>query len=626
MNPKSILIALFLLAISCNLLQASIFPIPLSQRISESSQIVLASLESQHAFRSEADQQIYTLNVLHITAYLKGMRGEERLGLISIGGNLEDEGQITYPSVRLQKGKQYALFLEPDPLGHSHPAFPELLQLRAYASVQGALPLEGGFYQDLLYDAFAERYLLQKVFEKTGEAPLRADGKAYQLQAYTSSTSASRMLAISSVSSVSATGIAAGTIDAGRVLSIQGMGFDPFLIGATGSSVEFSSAWDGGISFIGLDDKDTDILLWSDTEIRVKIPGDAGTGLVRLNIFANGSVTHPITVDWAVIPKYSIHQSWTDTMRQRLELVKAGSVNNDGYAFQFDNTYWTNLPAVNAFLNAVQTWRCNTFINLSFETSPNNAVYVSGSGSQVRFASSATLGAGVLAQAHLRFRNTFSALLPSCIQQNTLWYVTDMDILFVDNPAPFSWNFGPNPTPANSYDFESVALKMVGLASGLGYINQSGTALYFSLPDGQDIRNLSANEIVAGTHKVTHSVTVTACKTQLAGNGLMVAIPGAQDCVLDLYPPVGGPDSWVEKPFVLQLDKTKNQLLVEWKSRSISSLGLTLLDLQGRRVFQEAWIQEGEGIRGLDISGLAEGIYVFRLVAGEDSWHGKFFR
>lgn len=621
MKSQPRLIALCLAYFAFLSLQASIFPIPLSQRITQASHIVLASLESQDAFRSEADLQIYTLNVLRVKAYLKGGRQDAEIGLISIGGTLGDEGQFTFPSVQLERGKQYVIFLEEDPLGHRHPAYPQLLQLRSYASIQGALVLEAGKYQDLLYEALGERELLQKIYEFSKEKPVQPDGNPYIAQRYTAFQPASRMVTISSVSSLSATGMAAGTIDTPRVAVITGMGFDPFLLGSTGSSIQFSSSADGGVGFVGLDDKNTDILSWTDTEIRVKIPGDAGTGQLRLNIFASAPVTHPITIDWAVSPKYSLNQSWADTTRQRLELIKEGNVNNDGYAFQFDNAYWTNLDAVESFLRAVQTWRCNTFINLNFETAANNAPYVNGNGSQVRFASSATLGAGVLAQAHLRFRNTFSAFLPTCIREKTLWYVTDMDILFLDNPTPFSWNFGPNPTVANSYDFESVALKMVGLASGLGYINQSGTAMYFTLPDGQDIRNLSANEIVAGTHKVTHSITATACKTLLASNGIMIAVNGAQNCVLELKQPPLEDLPLDRKPFQLRLNP--DQLLLAWLTPDHVAVSLTLFDLQGKQVIKEDWQQIGKGEKMLDISALAGGLYLYRVEVGEKFWQGR---
>lgn len=624
-QPK--LIALCIACFATLSLQASIFPVPLSQRITQASHIVLASLESQHAFRSEADRQIYTLNVLQVKAYLKGANSSSQIGLISIGGSLADEGQFTFPSVQLEKGRQYVLFLEKDPLAHQHPAFPQLLQLRSYASIQGALALEGGMYQDLLYEAFDERSLLQKTFSLTGEKPVKPNGVPYFAERYTNTQQASRMVSITSISSFSATGMAAGTIDMPRVAVITGSGFDPFALGlgnSAVSTVEFSSALDGGATFIGLDEPDSDIISWTNTEIQVKIPGDAGTGQLRLTVFNNAPVTHPITIDWAVQPKYSINQNWPVIMRNRLELIREGSVSNDGYAFQFDNTYWTNLDAVESFLRATQTWRCNTFINLNFVTAPNNAVYVNGNGSQVRFASSATLGAGVLGQAHLRFRNTFSAILPTCIQQNTLWYITDMDILFVDNPAPFSWNFTSNPTAANSYDFESVALKMIGLASGLGYINQTGTAMYYTLPDGVDIRNLTANEIVAGTHKVTHSITSTPCKTLLAGNGLMVAVNGAQDCILEI--PHQELSSEKGPKGLFNLGLLQDELKLNWLDTAPSQLTLTLFDLQGRQLFSEKWEQVNSGISVFDVSAYAGGLYLYRIESGENSWQGKLIK
>lgn len=617
-------IALCILCFASQSLQASIFPIPLSQRITQASHIVLASLESQDAFRSEADQQIYTLNVLKVKAYLKGANPANQIGLISIGGSLGDEGQFTFPSVKLQKGKQYVLFLEADPLAHQHPGYPQLKQLRSYASIQGALALEDGRYRDLLYKSLGERELLQHVYALSGKKPVQPNGDPYIAERYTPLQQASRMVTISSITSLSATGMAAGTIETPRVAVISGMGFDPFAIGSTGSTVEFSSALDGGGSFVGLDFMATDVISWSDTEIRVKIPGDAGTGQVRLTIFSNAAVTHPITIDWAVQPKYSANQGWPTTNRQRLELIKEGSVNNDGYAFQFDNTYWTNLDAVEAFLRSVQTWRCNTFINLNFATVANNAVYINGNGSQVRFAPSATLGAGVLAQAHLRFRNTFSALLPGCVQQNTLWYVTDMDILFLDNPTPFSWNFGPNPTVANSYDFESIALKMVGLATGLGYTNQSGTAMYFALPDGQNIRNLTANEIVAGTHKVTHSITPSACKTLLASNGIMVAINGGQACVLKVPQPPLADLPYEREPFAIEL--LQGQLQLNWRYPELTQVTLSLFDLSGKRVSTKNWLQTGKGEKVFDISALSSGLYLYRVEAQEKAWQGKVIK
>jgi hypothetical protein len=618
---KRIFLLLLLLS-SCyfpSFLHASIYPVSLTQRVKEASVVALVEVEDQQSFQGEG--HIFTLHRLKVKAYLKGHRPDEQLGLISLGGSLAGKGQRTYPSVQVYSGNEYLVFLEEYP--ERHPDFPNLWQGRAYASVQGVMPKVDGLFQDIFADPLTERELFEQVSRLSGTPPLGPDGTGFSPRPYAPRSNASRMASISSVTTIGGGSIAAGTIDTNRVAVITGSGFDPFGVGPTGSTVAFSNAADGGLSFVPLDYPATDILLWSDTEIRVKIPGGAGTGNVQVSIFGNGVATAPLNIAWAVIPQYSQDFGWLDTQRQRLEYLKENAASNPGYAFQFSSAMLANIPAIEAFLRAAETWRCNTGVNLNFDQAANNDPFINGNGSQVRFETAANLGVGVLGQAHLRFRTSYSASTPTCVRENTLWYITDLDLKFLDNPAPFSWNFGPQPTAAGSYDFESEALKLIGLAIGLGYINQSNTAMYHLLNPATDIRTLNGNETVAGSHKVTHSILVTPCKLNLAPTRLMSAVSGGS-CVLNLDQ--GGdlaqPRS-AGKPFALRAVQP-GQLTFIWQGADTGPLWLSLLDASGREVGKFFWENMAAGEVQLTLPGLSQGMYFFRLHTEQEVWQGKW--
>ena len=68
----------------------------------------------------------------------------------------------------------------------------------------------------------------------------------------------------------------AGTIDESNEMIIEGNGF-----GSNAGLVEFPNADNGGLSMISVD-YGTDIIYWTDTEIRVKVPKQAGSGTMQV--------------------------------------------------------------------------------------------------------------------------------------------------------------------------------------------------------------------------------------------------------------------------------------------------------------------------------------------------------
>jgi len=208
--------------------QAQLYPVDLHQRIEEADKVLIGTLSDKICFRSEVDQQIYTLNLIQVQAYLKGSDNQHITAVITPGGEVNGEGRIVFPAVKFQEKQLYLLFLEQDPLAHRFSSFPQLEAYRVYSSLQGTLPFEDGFFKDIFFESLTGREMLHQIFDIGQEEPVSPSGESFYLPQPTNMGQASRMVSITAVSSLTATGMAAGTIASSRIAVIQGSGLDPF--------------------------------------------------------------------------------------------------------------------------------------------------------------------------------------------------------------------------------------------------------------------------------------------------------------------------------------------------------------------------------------------------------------
>ena len=295
------------------------------------------------------------------------------------------------------------------------------------------------------------------------------------------------------------TAFVGGTIDEENEMIIEGSGF-----GTNPGVVAFPNADDGGGNSILV--AGSDLMYWTDTAIRLKVPKEAGSGTLFIqNTSGTMLGSTAVTIKWALNPLYHDYKSFTTKTRQRIHFIDANE--NGGYTIQLNTTtgFSSNTGAVAAFKRALSTWQCATDVNWVLEESGTAELAANDGICVMTF--SKTLPSGVLALTSSRYKG---AARSSCTGHKTLWRLKEFDIEFADPsslPTNFSWNYSENTPTAAEFDFESIALHELGHAHGLAHIIDESSVMHFSIANGEHKHSLTANELEAAAHKLSYSFT-----------------------------------------------------------------------------------------------------------------------
>lgn len=500
----------------------SLRPLSLEERTGKSGVIVEGEVVSRHSYWDSRHHNIYTANLINVFKVFKGSVSGGQVEIITEGGTVGYEMQVTTPALELSNGDMGVFFCEPtafiDPLKKvSAPSY------RAYGSVQGFIRYslsDGTASEPFRKYTGIETDVYNSITTITGAAPREIAENKELTRSYKQQDNLSPDV-VPTITGFSPTTITAGT---DQVLTITGTGFGS----SQGSGfVEFKNPDDAGVTL--KKPLDTDYVSWSDTEIKVKVPsggagalpGHAGTGTIKVTNSDPAAVTSAGTLT----VEYSYSNVGDDGALDTLPVISQMPDHIDdnttgGYTFQFESAEFVPVAAaVTAFTTAMNTWTCATNINW-IVGAPTAVDDIASDGvNVVRFDDDEkpldVLPVGILGRATSRYSGCGPATPPDTY---LTWRVTEIDVVFNDSTT---WEYGPALPSAGESDFESVALHELGHAHQLGHVILLGAVMHFSITSGTSARVLSGSDKAGGRYVMTRSVVANVC-----GTGPMIAATG----------------------------------------------------------------------------------------------------
>lgn len=565
--------------------------ISLNQQILNSNLVLEGTVISRKSYWDENHEKIHTINTIEATKIFKG----EVLYLVDVvtpGGVIGLDAQVVTPSLELNIGEKGVFVLRNVNYKMSGDKSPNNKRFRSYGSLQGYYKYDAE--HDKAYNVFSvyqgiTSQLHHNIESITNVAPVQLSDIDLSNKENALLENNKLAFVISAFSPVEST---AGTKS---VLTISGSDF-----GTVQGKVAFTNANDAGASFI--DALDSQVLSWTNTEIRVEIPSKAGTGKIKVirndAISLTSSDNLMITFSQANIVSDAI-SSGNDVAYLTQLINKNG---DGGYTWHTTEQMANILGAKEAFGRAMETWRCETKVNWKLENTALGASLVN----QHRAAND---GFNVVAFDNSNSANPDDDLPESVLGRRTSyyaacainggtsleWYIDGFDIVF---DGDRNWNFDTASIEGTElFDFESIALHELGHCRQLDHIIDTENVMHFAIAKGEELRSLSSENVNGGDWVHNRSTETITCN-QLPMQDYVCQGLGVEEDLLNqalsVYPnPTNG---------ILHI---KNDPSVQLKK-------IDVYDIRSRLVLSQN-ISQGRGFSSLNFNGMSKGLYLINI-------------
>lgn len=450
----------------------------IDSRTKNSGSIIEGEVIKQSFCWNTDKSSIFTINTIEVSKILKGS-ASATIDVITPGGEIDGKLLVVEPNASLSVGSKGVFFLMPSIKSLNYSSnYPKY---EIFGLAQGFIQLDErtGIYSDPFEDYASKNNVYSAIQKTTGinyreTAPLINNIETGE----------------ASISLFTPASISAGTQS---VLTISGWGFGS----RTGSAtVQFRDA-NSTSSAIYTNIPDTSyILSWTDTEIKVIVPGasinrQGGAGSGAFNVItANGTAISSIA-------PLSITYNKFEYKKNKIALYNQNG--QGGYTFTLNTDFDNNALAKAAFLKGLNQWKCNTSVNIAINpTSSSNAC--NNQMDNINLISFSTpacpLPAGALAVTYSSYTLCGnSPIIPDGI-----------DMIF---SAGANYYFGSDVTPPNQYDFESVVLHELGHAFGQGHHSEYTEIMFPSIANGVMKRTLKETSDIASVNETIDLSTAT---------------------------------------------------------------------------------------------------------------------
>jgi hypothetical protein len=553
--------------------QCLLSPISLETRINNSDMVVEGRVIAKKYYWDEKHEHIFTSNTVEVYKVLKG-NWVTQIDIITQGGTVGNEAEKVFPALNLEMDATGIFTCVTTATILSDQL---LTRYEAYADVQGFIKYE----DENAIDAF-NKYKKGDELYNSIKAITNAEIKIIEVPKIEKR--------ISSATPV-VSGFSPSSINAGihSVITITGNGFGD---NRDNSVVSFKNCDDGGKTYINA--LPTQYKSWSDTEIKVELPANAGNGTIKVN--------NTISVNVLSVPYSQLNVGNSSSYAFQANHINQSG--NGGYIWSINSSFDAKNDAKAAFLRAFNNWRCATGVNWSIGAVTSNNATARDDENVIRFDVGAQLKPGVLGACYSYYKG--------CASEN-VWYVSELDIVF-DDAA--NWNFSANQPPVGTYDFESVVVHELGHGHQLGHVIDNSDLMNWALSSATAKRVIGNNNKACAENVMAQSIIDNSC-----GPTAMIALDSLR-CD-DPYA------SYAVSEFSVNPTLFDKILHVKYHLRGKHKVLVAIYNLSGTQVavFRNEYQETGGYDYNFDVGSLnLHGIYFLEVAEGSNSLSKKIFK
>lgn len=460
-----------LLFYSSSIFSQALYEVSLDEKVAHSSLIIEGTVVGKTSFWNAAHTLIFTSNKIKLHKLFKGETTETELELLTQGGSVGTDYLEVSDLADLSVGETGIFFCYPNVLGLRSPASNSVLW-DIYSSAQGFIRYD---LTTKIADAPFVKY--QDITSKLYPAITQKTGKAFQVKDpfFDAGVNIAPQgpANVMGISSFSPTTVVAGATasPSTNLLTINGTNFgNP----AATAAILFDDANNGtGGTAFTVAYNDPLVVSWTNTQIQVRVPSRAGTGLFDVrdelgNMTNSGSALNvSYSVLTAAFTGYTAQNNLMNTNGLGgYTILYSTSTAGSGVNLNSSATKTT-------FQRALNTWKEISGFNITEGgTTTAQAVNPSDNQNVIMFDNTNTgnppLASGVLATCY-SFASTCTPLGTTAVRK------TEFDIVIRNNAVSTgSTAFDNGPCyPVSAIDMETVVLHELGHAINLGHINDN---------------------------------------------------------------------------------------------------------------------------------------------------------
>ena len=559
--------------------QSLLYKIPIEEQIEKSSLIVEGRVVERKSYLSNTNNHIYTVNKIEVFRVFKGEQ-QDFVNVVTKGGSINFKKEDVKPSLQLRENNIGVFILAPE--SNKFENFNTTYNIyHAYSDIQGFY-----FYDEYENTAGNPYYTFSGIKESfytklTSITDTNIELINYEIPSI--SERAGKGLATATINSFEPTEVRSGI---GETVTITGDDF-----GDNNGIIQFRDADNGGATFEAV--FDSSIVSWSNESITVRVPSFAGTGNIQIITNSGDFIT---STDELVVLSSELNAEFVDLPEESFRSKLFNSDGQGGYTWVFNEDFYENTDAVEAFGRAVDSWVCATGISWLISDSQSSIVNATDDGvNLVTFKGGNESRTDDIEPGILAVTSTYYL---GCINGDTVTsYVAEVDMTF---NSDFSWNFDEGEPDQFENDFQGTATHELGHAHNLGHVIAPTNLMHFETSSGPD----SATRIIDIDSEIGAAINFEFSKT-----------PGLCDEDNESVTDRECNDrtvSFFSEDLVAVNNPVNNNIELAVSRADILNFSFFLYDMNGRLV--------DFSLSGLsvDVSSLANGVYIAKIIVGSE--------